>query len=144
MKYLNVMVDCGNGYNGYSEIEKACIKNYGDSELNSKIYTTYNGNEIDLSKFDDGQFVLTDGTLVLFENTIGYPERVYISVDVNGYGKKPNKLGKDLFMFQLMKDGKLLPMGAIGTDYYSDKDEYCSNTSTLKLNGAGCTIKDLN
>ena len=46
-------------------------------------------------------------------------------------------------MFQIDKDGKLLPMGAKGTNYYSDSDEYCSNTGTSGMNGAGCTVKAL-
>ena len=64
-------------------------------------------------------------------------------MDVNGYIKGPNRLGKDLFMFQIDKDGKLLPMGAKGTNYYSYSDEYCSNTGTGGMNGAGCTVKAL-
>ena len=91
--------------------------------------------------FDDGQFVLNDGTLVLLQNENGL--RVMISVDVNGFGKGPNRLGRDLFMFQLTDDGELLPMGAKGSNYYSVNDSYCSDTSTSNMNGAGCTYKML-
>ena len=66
---------------------------------------------------------------------------LYISVDVNGYNKNPNRFGHDLFMFQIDDKGKLLPMGLSGTTYYDD--EYCSATSTNKMNGAGCTHKAL-
>jgi hypothetical protein len=90
--------------------------------------------------FDDGQFVLNDGSFIFIEN---YNSSKYISVDVNGYAKKPNRLGRDLFMFQLMDNGELLPMGAKGTDYYSATNEYCSNTSTHNMNGAGCTARIL-
>lgn len=65
--------------------------------------------------------------------------RTFISVDVNGYLKNPNRLWQDLFMFQIDDKGKLLPMGAEGTTYYSETDKYCSPASTDPMNGAGCT-----
>lgn len=71
---------------------------------------------------------MNDGSLVLLENTIA--ARVFISIDVNGYNKNPNRLGHDLFMFQIDDKGKLLPMGASGTAYYSTIDDFCSPTST--------------
>ncbi len=139
MNYMKSVQNCGMG----SHDPESCIPNYGTgNENNSKVYKTFNGKtEMSLSSFDDGQFVINDGSLVLIEN---FNERVYISVDVNGFHKLPNRLGQDLFMFQLMKKtGYLLPMGAKGTDYYSDTDEYCSPTSTNNMNGAGCTYKAL-
>ena len=138
IKYLNVMYDCGYGM---VYADKSCIKNYGtNNEKNSKIYKTYNKkSDIFLSRFDDGQFVLTDGALVLLEN-FG-PPNTFISVDINGFGKKPNQLGKDLFMFQLDKKGELLPMGSAGTKF--SVNEYCSDTSSDNMNGAGCTVKVL-
>jgi prepilin-type N-terminal cleavage/methylation domain-containing protein len=148
VKYLNVMTDCGWGYVGYGDIDKACIPNYSDTTKNSQVYKTYNNkSNINLIYFDEGQFVLNDGSLIMLQDTSSswngnYPSK-YISVDVNGYLKKPNRLGKDLFMFQLNDKGELLPMGANGTDYYSSTDNYCSNTSTSTLNGAGCTVKVL-
>lgn len=141
MNYMKSVQDCGMGSND----PQACIPNYGiGNENNSKVYKTFNGKtELGLSKFDDGQFVINDGSLILIEN-VESSGVVYISVDVNGYNKNPNRFGQDLFMFQLMKEtGRLLPMGAKGTDYYSDTDEYCSPTSTNNMNGAGCTYKAL-
>ena len=79
---------------------------------------------------------------MLIENALNM-KRLYISVDVNGYQKKPNRLGQDLFMFQIDDKGALRPMGAEGTDYYSDTDAYCSISSTSNVNGAGCTYKAL-
>jgi Tfp pilus assembly protein PilE len=139
-KYLNVMYDCGMGA---GDGETACIPNLGaDSEKTSKVYLTYNGKTLSLVHFDDGQFVLNDGSLILIENG-GSSSPKYISVDVNGFSKKPNRLGKDLFMFQLMDNGELLPMGAKGTTYYRTNDLYCSLTSNDTLNGASCTAKVL-
>ena len=90
-----------------------------------------------LSYFDDGQFVLSDGSLILIENPTGL-ERVYITVDVNGYLKNPNRWGHDLFTFQLMNDGRILPMGAPDTTF-TDKNTYCSATSSDQYNGIACT-----
>lgn len=142
MTYLKSVKDCNMGSESESAKNKACIPNYGiDNENTSTVYKTLTGKTIDLHFFDDGQFVLNDGSLILLENkNVG---TVYISVDVNGFNQRPNKLGKDLFMFQIDKKGSLRPMGASGTTYYSDNDEYCSQTSTDNMNGAGCTQKAL-
>ena len=135
--YFNVIKDCGY---------------YDCYYLNKNEYKSYNGSQtITYNYFDDGQFILSDGTFVAIENrrdsgeddeddAYGYSK--YISVDINGLYKKPNRLGRDLFMFQLDKSGKLLPMGADGTDYTGDST-YCSNSSTSTMNGASCTYKIL-
>ncbi len=147
IQYLNVMYDCGIGYNDSGSDKTPCVvhDSSGAGE-NSKIYKNYNGKStINLQYFDDGQFVLNDGSLILIENENNSAQfsRIYISADVNGFGKKPNRLGKDLFMFQLTTEGELLTMGAKGTDYYSANNSYCSNTSSSTMNGAGCTYKVL-
>ena len=68
---------------------------------------------------------------------------MFITVDVNGYKKKPNAWGHDLFTFQIMNDsGKLIPMGADGT-VFTDLNTYCSSTSTNAQNGIACTYKAL-
>ena len=136
LPYFNVLNDCGVG----TELSgKACIPN--TEENKSNIYKSYNGNTITLAVFDDGQFVLNDGSLILLEN-VRYGYGVLISVDVNGYNKRPNRWGHDLFTFQLMKDGELLPMGAPETQWHNE-NTYCSTTSTNNMNGAGCTYKAL-
>lgn len=95
-----------------------------------------------MTDFDDGQFVTADGIIVLLNNTI--TSFTAISIDVNGHLKAPNRLGYDLFMFQIDdKDGRLRAMGAPGTIYYSRNDSYCSKTSTNSMNGAGCMYKAL-
>ena len=147
MQYVKSAKDCGFGGSDNKEgLEKACLPNNykgidGDFNGSAK-YETYNGkSSIALDYFDDGQFVTPDGMLILIENSGGqwFGDQVFISVDVNGYNKKPNRLGQDLFMFQIDKNGALLPMGAKDTKYYSINDDYCSNTSTHNMNGAGCT-----
>ena len=83
--------------------------------------------------------LLSDGMFVLIDNDGVRP--IIISIDVNGYNKKPNKWGHDLFTFQILNDsGKIVPMGAAGT-YYANENLYCSKTSTHNLNGAACAYK---
>lgn len=142
-KYFNIAYDCGHAYSDYNA--QGCVPNVGgeNADKSSKAYKTLNGkNNINLNFFDDAQFILTDGSIIFVENG-NSSSKIYISIDVNGYKKSPNKLGQDLFMFQLNTDGKLIPMGAKGTNYYNENDVYCSQTSTNNMNGAGCTAKAL-
>ena len=142
MKFFNVLKDCGLGYD---DADNACIS----IKNNAKSYKNFTGtSSIDINKFDDGQFVLTDGSIILLNNAVysSSPSDVtgtYISVDINGYNRRPNRLGQDLFMFQLDDKGALLPMGVEGTKFYSEDDTYCSKTSSSADNGAGCTYKAL-
>lgn len=109
-------------------------------------YKTYSRKRnVSTDFFDDGQFVLQDGSFYIIENPHQSSHgkyQVYISIDVNGYHKRPNAWGQDLFTFQVRDDGKLLPMGADGTDY-TDKDQYCSPSSNSPLNGIACTYDAL-
>ena len=103
----------------------------------STIYKTYSGLPAASYYFDDGQIIAKNGMLVMFENhTSSY---ILISVDVNGYKKGPNVLGKDVFTFQIIDD-VLKPMGAPGTAR-TDHSVYCSKTSDNPTNGISCTQK---
>ena len=124
--------DCGYAYS--NNTNRACFSS------GKNIYKTLNGmSDIYLNVFDDGQFVINDSSLVLIENY----NYLFISVDVNGYNKKPNRLGIDLFMFEIDEKGTLLPMGVKGTTYYRANYGLCSKNSSSNLNGAGCTYKAL-
>ena len=141
-KYLKVIKDCGYAYSG-KDSNVGCIPNNTTSREEGSNYKTLNNKtNLLLDPFDDSQFILNDGSMILLENPGGNRD-LYISIDVNGYKKRPNILGKDLFMFQIDKDGKLLPMGLKGTAYYSETDNFCSNSSSSNMNGAGCTYKAL-
>lgn len=125
--------DCGSiNYN------TGCILQNEDKSFT--YYKTLNGKNLDRTYFDDGSFISTDGTTFFIEqgfqaaNTTGY----IISIDVNGYQKKPNRMGYDLFMFQITKDGKVLPMGAENTYWKELREQYCSKTSSSALNGFTC------
>ena len=116
-----------------------CILTEEDGTFN--YYKTLNGNSLDRQYFDDGGFITPDGTLFLIEQgkqaeSIGY----LVSVDVNGFKKRPNKMGYDLFMFQITEDGRVLPMGADGTYWGSEsaRESRCDKNSTSKANGFTC------
>ena len=138
IKYLQVIKDCGWGGGGGASTSSN--PNYC-SQSNNAVYTTFTNGQLRLTNFDDGQFILNDGSMVMLENG---SSQLFISVDVNGVNKKPNRLGHDLFMFQIDNKGSLLPMGVPGTSYYSETDAYCSPSIISNMNGAGCTYKALN
>ncbi len=132
MKYMPVLVDCGFGY---TDRNTACIPN-NPSKPDSKIYKNFTGTTfLNMECFDDGQFILTDGSTIII-NSIGACPK-HISVDVNGYLKGPNRLGHDLFMFMVYDDG-VFPAGQ-----FTDRgwNMPCAGSSTYYFNGGGCTIK---
>ncbi len=137
--YFSIIHDCGTSYVKCMPIQEG--GHFADRI--SYIYKTYNNNTLNLTLLDDGQFVLKDGSLILLENAGNETNRLrLISVDVNGINKNPNRWGHDLFTFQLMNDGRILPMGAEGTEY-EDENTYCSTTSSNPYNGVGCTYRAL-
>ncbi len=93
--------------------------------------------------------LLADGSVIYMGGLWGGP---WIIVDVNGYGKGPNMVGKDLFGIQLWEN-KMLPSGAEGTTGYDDPSSGASGCSKdigkSKANtfseaaGAGCSAKYL-
>lgn len=132
--YLKILVDCGDEQAG--KYENKCVQNGYYTQDKKYTYKTYSGNIANEDLFDDGQIILNDGSHLLFEN-VGNSGAVFVSIDVNGYNKLPNKWGEDVFTFQLMNDGKLLPMGAEGT-IYADENTFCSKTSSNRFNGIAC------
>ena len=129
-KYLNSAVDCGT----FTKNSGICYQ-YNSSKYP---YKSLSGRNIDAGYFDDGELSLPDGSLFLFEQPAA-ENRLWVWVDLNGGSTPPNKLGYDLFVFQVI-DSDFLPMGAKGTDY-EDKEQYCSFNSTAAWNGMGCTEK---
>lgn len=141
MPYFINTKDCGMGS---ADADTACIPNneYLDEDKKTAIYKTFNGkNDLKMRAMDDGQFIINDGMLILL-NVQPETSELYISVDVNGFNKRPNKAGQDLFTFQIDSKGTLRPMGAPGTEYYNNEN-YCSTTSTSNENGLACTYKAL-
>lgn len=113
----------------------------GFKEFNNKRnrYKNYNGTEY-LTRyiFDDGQLVLSDGTFVAIENPNGV-DHLWVLVDINGFGKLPNRWGYDLFTFQFI-NGELRTMGDRETTY-NDVEKYCNPKKGDGLNGIACAYK---
>ena len=143
--YLKVLVDCGDSQ--AVEIYDKCVQNGEYSKEGKYTYKTYSGKTAEERCFDDGQLVLTNGSILMFENPASYGRsvNVFVSIDVNGFKKGPNQWGVDLFTFQLMEDGKLLPMGQVGTyyEFTDDNSLLCDKTSGNKRNGIACTARAL-
>lgn len=142
VKYIINAKDCNTGID-----QKSCVVNIGvpGNEKAKTIYRNYNNkNNLNYYFLDDGQFITRDGSLFIIDNSNNGGVSllpIYITVDVNGLNKKPNRWGYDLFTFQLMNNGKLLPMGAEGTDF--EPEQYCSATSSEDINGIACTYRAL-
>lgn len=111
--------------------ENGNLTGYGFGE-----YKTFNRKAtVSGDLMDNGQFMLKNGMTIFIENE----GSVYISIDINGTSQGPNLWGHDLFTFQLTNDGKLLPMGANGTNWTASTD--CSIQNTSKRNGISCTYR---
>lgn len=131
MRYFQGATDCGvlAGYTARKYLP--CYNIYDDTG-----YKTLAGKPAGSNKFDDGQFALQNGSLVLIEN---YEKRLWISVDINGFNNKPNIWGADLFTFEVLDSG-LTPMGSMGSSI-QDINVYCNKNSQHVLNGIACTKK---
>ena len=139
MKYMKVAEDCGKfGCISY-EVEDGSavsfvIEHYKTYDLSGNIESMY---------FDDGQFILQDGTLVMCENVTDNLYGLLITADINGTEKGPNAWGHDLFTFEV-QDSRLVPSGAKGTHFDLELyPNYCSETSSSGKNGIACTEKAL-
>lgn len=109
-KYLNVVKDCPFAVNGGQ-----CFHTTTD----------LTGATVNSSYFDDGAFILNDGTMIALEDTLSTNH--YIWVDVNGI-KPPNILGKDVFGVKVYNDG-IKPFGSTGDGW----ENTCTTT------GYGCS-----
>lgn len=134
-KYLKNTVDCGE-YNNAKNIS-GCFNFKTESYYNLNGKTKFNS-----SLLDDGQLLMPDGSLLIFEQPNSSERRVWIFVDVNGKNR-PNRLGEDLFAFQLLDSNVFKPMGADGTTYAEDEtsSKYCSKTGANEMNGISCANK---
>ncbi len=133
--YLNVQKVCGHTSGCFTEIMYAKNGSIGD-----KNYIKGQGERY--------SFVLNDGTSVLLDvwgdtnaqNYLGFNEETLfgtdsnlsIIVDVNGL-KKPNRAGKDIFLFLLTPKG-LLPAGI------ANNSQNCNKTGAYQY-GFSCTYK---
>lgn len=140
-------------FKNYFKVAVTCVELYtkgGDSKFLTTLpcynytdtsagYKTLVGNTyVNKSYFDDAQYVLNDGTLIIVDTPDGNGW-IWVLADLNGYGSPPNRLGYDLFVFEF-QDGELRTMGDIKTQY-NDMNKYCSYSSTEALNGIACAQK---
>ncbi len=133
MRYLNAPMDCGN----YYEKTHDTVACYDFSDT-SKYYLTFDGNsKARADWFDAGQILLQDGTLVGFESVSSNNHLIH--VDLNGFAKKPNRWGYDLFTFQFV-DGEIITMGSKNTNY-TNMNTYCNKNAKNSLNGIACAHK---
>lgn len=126
-KYLTGIIDCGLNSNKPLPCYKLNDTKKGYKQLtgDTLLFIDY---------FDDGQIVLQDGTSIFFEQ----PNNTYIwvMVDINGFKEGPNRMGYDLFVFQLL-DEELRTMGDPKT-MYNDLKQYCNINSNRHFNGIAC------
>ena len=93
------------------------------------------------SRFDDGQFLLMDNTLIMLENPYGSSNApLWIHADINGKNNPPNRLGIDVFTFVMTSDEELVPMGSVGTTY-TNTEQYCNPKVSNNYNGFACSKK---
>lgn len=123
--------------------------NYAKSKkiiCKGKPYKTYNGKALmsDLL-FDTGARIYIGNIFFMVNKPITPTEPLLVLVDTNGVNVEPNRLGYDVFVFQIIH-AKLKAMGNKGTLYPIDKYSfYCDSRSISKdrLLGANCTYEAL-
>ena len=140
-KYLNGKRCTGTAENG-------CPANAnGDNYCNFmyKTYKDFSGKVSAPCLGNDYVVNVVSGSTFYFDFA-GEAENIYgkqfVVIDVNGWQKRPNKLGHDLFLFSISRDGKITAGGA-DTSFYP-KSGYCNSSTTFSRNGYGCTINAIN
>ena len=106
------------GYASSKATSDAFIKYYNGSGSSSSQTQGFNQiknltgtKTVPQTLFDDGGAVDIQKRTFYFEFGISNYKCPIISVDVNGYYKRPNQLGVDIFSFRPTKDGKIIPIG---------------------------------
>ena len=113
MKKFNVVKYCGPETGG--KIDYTCGPSYFIT------YKTLAGGKLASYNLSEGYYWLATGELIMIGGTHGGP---WISVDVDGFGKGKDILGKDLFTIKAY-DNYLRPMGAKNTFNQKEFGEEC-------------------
>jgi len=107
-------------------------------------YKTYNGkSDISEDIYSNGTSIAVGKVLLKFSSPKGPTDPLFIMADINGPHELPNRLGYDVFVFEVV-DGKLKHEGDPSTSYpLSSHAFYCSPISTSKsdLQGINCAYK---
>ncbi len=120
-QFLKVADDCG-----VNDCENYSIRGGHFRVLRGGIYgSSYYSNDYKLK--------LTDGTELSFRENID-GGGIMILADLNGQ-QGPNTMGKDIFYFAFLNDGKIIP-GGIG---YDPKDTTVFQACNPKMEGWNCT-----
>lgn len=141
---LSVIQRCIIKPSGYNVFSKVCGTNKTIVQYND--YKTLSGEFLNGYNLYHGQVILKNGAHCYFRTYT--PSRTLVWVDVNGYLKSPNILGKDLFGLILTKD-KVIPMGANGTELETTCKNTIINGTILQgfhggdVSGAGCSAEYL-
>ena len=111
----------------------------------SKEYMNYNNTKAaDASLFDEGQIIINDNMAIYIQNS-AYVDWLFITIDINGINKKPNRWGHDLFTFRVEGNGKLIPLAdPKSDDFFKNKATYCSKTANNNRNGIACAYYAIN
>ena len=139
-KYLNGKRCTGTAENG-------CPANEGTNYCSfmGKTYKDFSGKVGAPCLGNDYVVNVVSGSTFYFD-VAGEVEPIYgtqfVVIDVNGWQKRPNKLGHDMFLFSIGRDGKITAGGA-DTSFYP-KSGYCNSSTTFSSNGYGCTINAIN
>lgn len=134
-KYLKGATDCG-GQEYYAH------ENYKSEPCFDHTKKYYKNLQGEITTYlnpyvNDGEWLLPDGSLLLFENGgARWGSLIWVTVDLNGFGNPPDRMGYDVFTFQLINEN-LKTMGDTGT-YYSNSEVYCNLKSSNPLNGIAC------
>ena len=138
-EYQRVSIDCGDK-NAPAKNTSVCIgfssANSSTDQDNYHIYNRHSNSKIDIRYLSDGAFVINNGMLFAFTNPVSYK---WITIDINGKNKMPNRWGWDLFTFELVK-GDILPVGAPGTTatFSTRPQDYCNPAGRGTINGLTC------
>lgn len=134
-KYAKYFIGGKSGWTGAQNEENE----EGGTDYVISDYKTFNGKKkVHGGKLDDGLIISQDIKIYMdLESTDVSKKPIMLTIDINGGSKGPNRWGHDFFTFQVMDNGKLLPMGAPDS-VYNDKS-LCSVSSGADSNGVACT-----
>lgn len=123
-----------------------CVRNKRVKDVCQEVtpYKTYNGNsDISQDIYSGGISIAVGKILLKFSSPKETDDPVFVMADVNGAQVEPNRLGYDVFVFEIV-DGKLLHEGDPLTSYpLATNGFYCSPFSTSKsdIQGINCAYK---
>jgi len=127
------VTDFRNRFIGYFSV--ICKNNCVDV---SKYRNYINKNDDAIGYISSNSFITSDGASYAFHK--GSSGNIYVTVDVNGPGKKPNRWGYDTFTFYIPVNSTSHVFQPCGIGKPADMK--CNSTATSH-NGAGCTEKAL-